>query len=80
MPARLVKRDPETQVILRRERVMSRRWNKLNLDSYTEVVLDLFLVEGAQETVLVVPKRRKGANKLVQELRKLQADGFAEQD
>jgi hypothetical protein len=80
IPARLVKRDCETQVVVSRERVMNRKWQTLNLDGYTEACLELFLREGAQDTVLLVPKRMKGAHKLVQDLRKLQAEGFAEPD
>jgi len=80
IPAKLVKRDPETQVIIRRERAMQGSWRELGLDRMTEIGLTLFLKEGAADTVLVVPKRMKGAKRLVEDLRKLQAAGIAEPD
>jgi hypothetical protein len=45
-----------------------------------EVYLEFFLQEGAADKVLVVPKRMKGAKKLVEDLRRLQAAGIAEPD
>jgi hypothetical protein len=80
VPAHLVKRDPETQVIIHRDRVMAGDWRTLDLDSLTEVYLNFFLEEGAQDQVLVVPKRIKRAKRLVEDLRKLQAAGIAEPD
>jgi hypothetical protein len=80
VPARLVRRDPETQVIVKHERVMEGSWRKLDLDSYTRLVLDLVLAEQVFDSVLVVPKRMKGSSKLVSDLRKLQAAGIAEPD
>lgn len=80
IPASLIIRDPETQVIVRRERVMNRNWEKLNFDSFTSLKLNLFLESGAQDTVLIAPKRMRGVSKMVSDFRKLQAEGFAEPD
>jgi hypothetical protein len=59
---------------------MAGDWRTLDLDSLTEVYLNFFLEEGAQDQVLVVPKRIKRAKRLVEDLRKLQAAGIAEPD
>ena len=80
VPAKLVRRDPETQVVVTREHVMEGTWRKLDLDGETKVSLDLLLKEQALDTVLVAPKRRKDVKKLVEDLRKLQAAGIAEPD
>jgi hypothetical protein len=85
VPARLVRRDPETQVVITRERIMEEAWRKLDLDDYTKVGLEAFLEEqarGAQalDTVLTVPKRGPDIKKRVAGLRKLQAAGIAEPD
>jgi hypothetical protein len=50
VPARLVRRDPETQVVVTRERVMQGTWQKLDLDGYTKVTLDLLIKEQALDT------------------------------
>jgi hypothetical protein len=78
VPARLVRRDPETQVVVKRERLMKGSWRKLGLDGYTKVCIEIFIEEQGADTVLVVPKRMKGSKKLVDDLRKLQAAGIAE--
>jgi hypothetical protein len=80
VPTHLVKRDPETQVVVRREQVIEGRWRRLGLAGYTEVGLKLLLEDQATETVLVVPKRMKDAKRLVEDLRTLQAAGIAQPD
>jgi hypothetical protein len=84
VPARLVRRDPETQVVVTRERAMRGEWRKLDLSkTYWDSVLDDFLrlenVKGP-DIVLVAPKRNKQFKALKAGLDLLRAADVAEPD
>lgn len=79
LPARLIRRDPETQVIVTRERVLSGQWRELDLaDTYWPSSLESFLKSGDTAQVLVAPKRNKKFKKLLKGLQLLREAGFAE--
>ncbi|HEX2766156.1 MAG TPA: hypothetical protein VHR55_05935 [Candidatus Limnocylindria bacterium] len=59
VPARLYRRDPETQVIVTRESCLGRDWRAAAEDSYLWVHLERFLESGFADTVIVAPKRSK---------------------
>lgn len=79
VPASLVRRDPETQFVLRRETVSSSDW-KGRCASLASGIVDEFMTSGAPDVVVVVGRAsRKFREHLVvlQELRRL---GVAEPD
>lgn len=81
VPARLIRRDPKTQVVVTRERAMEGRWRELDL-SKTDWAgwIDLFLRDGDPDLVLVAPKRDRKYRDLVDGLKALRDAGVAEPD
>jgi len=81
VPADLVRRDPETQVIIRREHVLRSLWKELDLsDTHWPTSIEWFLDRGEADHVLIAPKRAPNFKELVRGLRLLQAKGVAELD
>jgi hypothetical protein len=84
VPARLVRRDPETQVVVTRERAMRGDWRQLDLSkTYWASVLDFFVrLDKVKEPdiVLVAPRRNRKFKALKTGLDLLRAAGVAEPD
>jgi hypothetical protein len=81
VPARLVRRDPETQVVVTRAKAARGEWRKLDLSkTHWQVSLDLLLQRGDQDAVLVAPKRNKKFKDLLAGLKLLRDAGVAEPD
>ena len=84
VPARLIRRDPETQVVVTREKALSQTWrDKLSTsNTHWPFVIDLFLEDGEPDVVLVAPKGAKKAKltKLLADLRELRTTGIVEND
>lgn len=79
VPAKLVRRDPETQVIIRRERVLESRWRDVPLSgTHWATEIEWFIERGEVDHVLIAPKRSKDFAGLVAGLRLLQKEGVAE--
>ena len=86
VPGRLVRRNPETQVLILREKVVEGRWRQLDLEqTYWPTALTFFLEHSSlHATVLVVPAhvaRRTGLwtrQTLLDGLRRLRDAGVAE--
>lgn len=79
VPGDLIRRDPETQVLVRRERILDGRWQRLAaLPSLWQISLELLLETGMESKVLVAAKRAKDFPTLVAGLRLLQDEGIAE--
>lgn len=79
VPARLVKRDPETQIVVSRERALGGAWRQLDLsETHWATALELFLQRGRSDVVFVAPKRARDFQKLVHGLRSLREAGVAE--
>lgn len=79
VPANLIRRDPETQVVVRREHALSSRWRDVDLSrTHWATSLEFFLHRGDPEVVLVAGKRDRKFSELVQGLRKLQEIGVAD--
>lgn len=79
VPARLIRRDPETQVVVTRARAMEGRWRDLDL-SRTDWAgwIDLFLKDGDPDLVLVAPKQHRDCRHLLDGLKMLRDVGVAE--
>lgn len=79
IPARLIRRDPETQVIITRARALNGAWRKLDLTgTHWGVSLENLLKGGEQEKVFVAPKRAKEYKALLRGLQLLREAGVAE--
>ncbi|HJQ38910.1 MAG TPA: hypothetical protein VKB93_17375 [Thermoanaerobaculia bacterium] len=81
VPAHLVRRDPETQVVITREKAMRGEWRKLDLSkTYWAGAIEGFLQEGDPDIVFVAGKRDRNFRDLLDGLKKLRDAGVAEPD
>lgn len=81
VPARLIKRDPETQVVITREKAVLGEWKKLDLSkTHWATSIEFFLERGDPDVVLVAPKRHPKYPDLLDGLKMLRDAGVAEPD
>lgn len=81
VPARLVRRDTETEGVLVRDKVVSSHWRDLHFRSpVTKVCIDLFLDRGEPDYVLAAPKRDPRFRDRLADIRLLRTEGIAEPD
>ena len=81
VPARLIKRDSETQVIITREKALLGEWKKLDLSkTHWATSIEFFLERGDPDVVLVAPKRHSKYPDLLDGLKMLRDAGVAEPD
>lgn len=84
IPARLFRRDAETQVVVTRERALQSGWREKISSTNTlwPFVIKLFLNDGDADTVLVAPlgAPKKKRDILIQGLQELRKLGVAEPD
>jgi hypothetical protein len=79
VPARLVRRDPETQVIVTRANALRGDWRQVDLTgTYWRVSLEELLRYALPDVVLVAPKRHKNFKALLRGLQRLREAGVAE--
>lgn len=80
IPARLVRRDPETQAVLRRARLLESGWDSGQARSLlTSIVLNDLLEGDAEDALLIAPKRdKKMFPQIIEIIRQLRADGIAD--
>jgi len=81
VPARLIRRDPETQVVVTREKALEGKWRKLDLSrTYWTTAIEYLLDFGLTDLVLVAPKRGLKYRELLDGLKMLRDAGVAEPD
>jgi len=81
VPAHLVRRDPETQVVISRKRVLNVDWENLPFaHQFTPYFIAEVLQSGAESDVFVAPKRGASFRKLLQDVELLRKAGVAEPD
>lgn len=81
VPARLVRRDPETQVVVPREKAEEGEWRKLDLDdTYWPQAFEIMLRSQRRDVVLVAPKRDPRFHQLLRGLQLLRKAGVADAD
>ena len=81
VPAHLVIRDPQTQVVVTRAKAARGDWRRLDLSkTHWATSLDFFLKSGEQDVVLVAPKRHRKYKQLLEGLMRLRDAGIAEPD
>ena len=81
VPARLIRRDPETQVVVTREKALLGEWRNLDLSrTLWSGWIELFLKDGDADVVLVAPKRHPKFKEWLGGLKLLRDAGIAEPD
>lgn len=84
VPARLIRRDPATQVVVTREKALRPGWREQLSSSNTlwPFVIDLFLQDGEPDRVLVAPKgkSKRRFTSILEGLNELRQVGVAEPD
>lgn len=80
IPASLIIREPETQVVVSRESALARTWTDLDLPAVWKATIQGMLEDGFQDVVLVAPKRHRKFAKLLQGLVRLREAGVALED
>lgn len=81
LPAHLIRRDPETQVLVTRQKVLQGGWKELEFrENLWPVSLDLFLQREEPSMILIAPKRHAKFRDYLADLRLLQEAGVAEPD
>ncbi len=79
IPARLIRRDPETQVVVTREKALMGKWKELDLSkTYWATGIQFMLNRGDRDVVLVAPKRDPKYPDLLDGLKLLRDAGVAE--
>ncbi len=82
IPAELIRRDPETQVVVTRKAAMAGEWRELKSvqDSVYCFSLDRMLKQGAEDIVLVADKRARDFKQSYAAIHDLRAAGIAQPD
>jgi hypothetical protein len=81
VPAALVRRDPATQVVVKRSRALQGGWRQLDLErTHWATAIEFLLERGDQDVVLVAPKRHHNFPALRDGLQALRDRGVAEPD
>ena len=81
VPTHLVRRDPETQAVVKRENAISGKWRDLKLSGLTQIIFKEFIQDGLPSVILVAPKRHKQHfSDVMADIRKLRETGIAELD
>lgn len=81
VPARLIRRDPATQVVITREKAMQGTWRQVDLSkTHWATSIEFFLERGDHDVVLVAGKRDRKFRQLLDGLKALRDAGVAEPD
>ncbi len=81
VPAHLIVRDPETQMVVTRQKALEGRWRELQFnEGLFQISIHDLLQTDEPSTVLVAPKRHRKFQYYVKDLRMLQDAGVAEPD
>lgn len=81
VPAHLVRRDPVTQIVIKRDKALSGAWRQLDLSgTYWPTAIEFLLERGDPDVVLVAPKRDPRYGVHLDGPRKLRDAGVAEPD
>jgi hypothetical protein len=82
IPARLIRRDPETQAVITRQAALSGEWRELKLVQKTVLGLAInqMLKRGDDDIVLVAERRARDFKQVLAGIQELRAAGVAEPD
>jgi len=81
VPAELIRRDPETQVVVTREQAANSNWQELPFhENLWPITLQLFLKGTDADVILAAPKRHPKFRRYLEDIRTLQKAGVTQQD
>jgi hypothetical protein len=81
VPGHLIRRNPETQAVIKRKRLVDSDWRKLPFHTgVTQVIFDLFLNRGDPDVTYVAGQRSKKFRDMVADIELLRKEGIAEPD
>ena len=81
LPGHLIRRDPETQVLVTREKAFSTDWKSLDFrENLWPTSLNMFLQRGESSTVLIAPKLHPRFKDYLSDLTLLRLAGVTERD
>lgn len=80
LPIHLIRRDPETQMVITRLRAMVGDWRNMPIGDYWKGMLQVFLKLEEPSMILIAPKRDKNFRQLVKGLQVLRAERVVEVD
>ena len=81
VPGRLIRRDPTTQVLVTRERVLAVNWRELPLTGTAyPIAIEYLLESGGDSRVLIAPHRDRSFQACIQAQKVLRDAGVAEPD
>jgi hypothetical protein len=82
IPASLIRRDPETQVVVTRERAMETPWKDMDLNEtlWKTWIAEFLDSEIETDVVLAAPKRHRNYYRLLEDLHRLRDAGVAQPD
>jgi hypothetical protein len=80
IPARLIRRDPETQAVVTRQKAIEERWRELDLSKTWWPTSIQFLLNRPHDpdVILVAPKRHRRYRDLLEGLKLLREAGIAD--
>ena len=80
-PVHLIRRDPETQVLITRQSALRGDWKELPYeDDSTPFLMSLFLQREDPARILIAPKRSRKFKKILADINMLRREGIAEPD
>jgi hypothetical protein len=81
VPAHLIRRDPESQVVVQRQKAIEGDWRKIGVSGLTQIFFKTLIDEIVPASVLVAPKRnKKDCKDILEDIRKLRDAGIADAD
>jgi hypothetical protein len=79
VPAHLVRRDPETQAVVTKQRIIEGKWRSLELGKLVQTHFRLWENEGGEDLIIVAPKAMKSDFiEVMADIRRLREAGIAE--
>ena len=80
IPARLIRRDPETQVVVTRRTLLQSDWRGLLGTAAVGLGIDRFMESGSEDTVLVASKRSQRFAQEMAVIERLRMEGLVDDD
>lgn len=81
VPAHLVVRDPETQIVVKREKLIEGAWRDMPMSGLVLAHFKMWESGGGEDLVIVAPKRnKKNFENVMADIRRLREFGIAEPD
>lgn len=81
IPSKLIRHDPETQIVVTRKKALEGEWRKLDLSAtYWPAYLEYIIKHNEEDVMMAAPKAHPRFWALLDGLKKLREAGIAEPD